>query len=271
MKCPGCGGRELEADGEGLLRCTACGEIIDGGPEWGSFAAVPTKATGKEAVASPPDNVPATSEHLLQQWQEAVRLHGTPGRTLLVASQEIERLADVMQLPLHVREGALELVSKALRRKLVRGRQTESVATALLYASVRLEKMPLTLDEIAAESRLGRLELGRLYRGLVRELQLEIEPQVATDFLQRFARKLMLSDKTVVHARQLLRRATEAGYGQGLGPGTLAGAALYLACREAGEPRSQKQVAGVAGITEITVRTRYQELARLASDGGLEF
>ena len=30
MKCPGCGGRELEPDGEGLLRCEGCGEIIDG-------------------------------------------------------------------------------------------------------------------------------------------------------------------------------------------------------------------------------------------------
>jgi transcription initiation factor TFIIB len=104
----------------------------------------------------------------------------------------------------------------------------------------------------------------------VRELQLELEPQMATDFLPRFAQKLELADKTVAHARQLLHRAAKAGYGQGLGPGTLAGAALYLACREAGEPRSQKQVAGIAGITEITVRTRYQELARLASDGGLE-
>ena len=270
MKCPGCGGRELEPDGDGLLRCTACGEIIDGGPEWGSFTAVPTEATGREAVVSPPSDAPATSEHLLQQWQDAVRLHGTPGRTLLLASQEIERLADILRLPLHVRESALELFSEALRRKLVRGRQTESVATALLYTSIRQEQLPLTLDEIAAESRLERLELGRLYRTLVRELQLEIEPQMAADFLQRFAQKLKLGDKTVAHARQLLHRAAEAGYGQGLGPGTLAGSALYLACREAGEPRSQKQVAGVAGITEITVRTRYQEIARLASDGGRE-
>ena len=55
MKCPGCGGRELEPDGDGLLRCNACGEIIDGGPEWGSFAAVPTKASRQrtdESVAA---------------------------------------------------------------------------------------------------------------------------------------------------------------------------------------------------------------------------
>ena len=39
MKCPSCGGRELEPDGDGLLRCIGCGEILDGGPEWGSFAA----------------------------------------------------------------------------------------------------------------------------------------------------------------------------------------------------------------------------------------
>ena len=50
MKCPGCGGRELEPDGDGLLRCIGCGEILDGGPEWGSFTAVPAEAAGGEAV-----------------------------------------------------------------------------------------------------------------------------------------------------------------------------------------------------------------------------
>ena len=270
MKCPGCGGRELEPDGDGLLRCIGCGEILDGGPEWGSFAAVPGEVAGGEAVVSPPGDAPAASEHLLQQWQEAVRLHGTPGRTLLLASQEIERLADALQLPTHVREGALELFSEALRRKLVRGRQTERVAAALLYASARQERLPLTADDVARVAGGRRLELARLYRNLSRGLGLKITPQVATDFLPRFARQLKLSDETVAQARQLLRQATDAGYGQGLGPGTLAGAALYLACREAGEPRSQKQVAQVAGITEVTVRTRYQELARLASGGSLK-
>ena len=116
MKCPSCGGRELEPDGDGLLRCIGCGEILDGGPEWGSFAAVPAEAEGGKAIVPPPGNAPAASEHLLQQWQEAVRLHGTPGRTLLLASQEIERLADALRLPPHVREGALELFSEALRK-----------------------------------------------------------------------------------------------------------------------------------------------------------
>ena len=133
MKCPGCGGRELEPDGEGLLRCEGCGEIIDGGPAWDSFAAAPAEPASETAVAPPHGNAPV-ADHALQQWQAAVRLHGTPGRTLLLASQEIERLADVLRLPTRVRESALELFSEALRRKLVRGRQTDFMQTEFAQA-----------------------------------------------------------------------------------------------------------------------------------------
>jgi len=264
MKCPGCGGRELEPDGDGLLRCEGCGEIIDGGPAWGSFAVAPAEPASETAVAPPHGDAPV-ADHALQQWQAAVQLHGTSGRTLLLASQEIERLDDALRLPTRVRESALELFSEALRRKLVRGRQTERVAAALTYAAIRQERLPLTMDDVAAASGLGRLELGRLYRTLARGLELKVAPQAAADFLPRFAKKLQLADETARQAHLLLRQAADAGYGQGMRPGALAGAALYLACREAGEPRSQKQVAQVAGITEVTVRTRYQELSRLLS------
>ena len=244
MKCPGCGGRELEPDGDGLLRCEGCGEIIDGGPAWGSFAVAPAEPASETAVRPPHGDAPV-AEHALQQWQE------------------IERLDDALRLPTHVRESALELFSEALRRKLVRGRQTERVAAALTYAAIRQERLPLTMDDVAAASGLGRLELGRLYRTLARGLELKVAPQAAADFLPRFAKKLQLADETARQAHLLLRQAADAGYGQGMRPGALAGAALYLACREAGEPRSQKQVAQVAGITEVTVRTRYLELSRL--------
>jgi transcription initiation factor TFIIB len=40
----------------------------------------------------------------------------------------------------------------------------------------------------------------------------------------------------------------------------VAAAAVYIAALLVGERRTQKEVANVAGVTEVTIRNRYREL-----------
>jgi len=40
----------------------------------------------------------------------------------------------------------------------------------------------------------------------------------------------------------------------------LAAAALYIACVQEGERKTQKEIAESAGVTEVTVRNRYKGL-----------
>jgi transcription initiation factor TFIIB len=42
----------------------------------------------------------------------------------------------------------------------------------------------------------------------------------------------------------------------------LAAAALYIACLQSNEKRTQKDIAEAAGVTEVTVRNRYKTLKR---------
>ena len=46
----------------------------------------------------------------------------------------------------------------------------------------------------------------------------------------------------------------------GRGPTGIAAAALYVASLIHGEKRTQREVADVAGVTEVTIRNRYKEL-----------
>ena len=46
----------------------------------------------------------------------------------------------------------------------------------------------------------------------------------------------------------------------GRGPTGIAAAALYVAALMHGEKRTQREVADVAGVTEVTIRNRYKEL-----------
>jgi len=48
----------------------------------------------------------------------------------------------------------------------------------------------------------------------------------------------------------------------GRGPTGVAAAAVYIAAALKGERRTQKEVAEVAGVTEVTIRNRYRELKK---------
>ncbi|RLG31758.1 transcription initiation factor IIB, partial [Methanosarcinales archaeon] len=47
----------------------------------------------------------------------------------------------------------------------------------------------------------------------------------------------------------------------GRGPTGVAAAAIYIASIECDQRRTQREVAEVAGVTEVTIRNRYKELA----------
>jgi transcription initiation factor TFIIB len=48
----------------------------------------------------------------------------------------------------------------------------------------------------------------------------------------------------------------------GRGPTGVAAAAIYIAAADQGERKTQKEVADVAGVTEVTIRNRYRELKK---------
>ena len=61
---------------------------------------------------------------------------------------------------------------------------------------------------------------------------------------------------------ELLDQAIEKGLISGRGPMGVAAAAVYIASVLTGERRTQKEVADVAGVTEVTIRNRYRELKK---------
>jgi len=71
---------------------------------------------------------------------------------------------------------------------------------------------------------------------------------------------LNLSPKTQTDAVKILKRAEKNELTSGRGPAGIAAAALYVAALLNGEKKTQREVADIAGITEVTIRNRYKEL-----------
>ncbi|TFH00983.1 MAG: transcription initiation factor IIB, partial [Nitrosopumilus sp.] len=78
--------------------------------------------------------------------------------------------------------------------------------------------------------------------------------------ISRIASKAGLSEKTKRNATKILVNAEEKKISAGKDPMGLAAAALYVACVENGENKTQREVADAAGVTEVTIRNRYKGL-----------
>ena len=194
----------------------------------------------------------------LKKWQE--RVSTSIERNLRLAMAELRVIASYLNLPNVVKDEAARIYNYVLQRGLVRGRSMESVIAACLYASCRSYNIPRTLDEMATASDVERKEIGRTYRFIIRKLGIKVTQSSPKDYISRFSSVLKLSPKTQNDALKVLRKAEEVELTSGRGPAGIAAAALYVAALMNDEKKTQREVADIAGITEVTIRNRYKEL-----------
>jgi len=136
------------------------------------------------------------------------------------------------------------------------------MALASLYASCRLTQTPRTLEEVASHSHLDKKEIARCYRLLLKKLNLRTPVPNAKLRVPKIASEVKLSEKTQRKAIEIIGEAERLRITVGKDPMGMAASALYLACRMNGEICTQKMLAKASGVTEMTIRTRYQELKR---------
>ena len=282
-KCPECGSVNLYYDKEkGEIICKDCGFVIDDkaidfGQEWREFedsgeserrSGAPSTYTqydqglgtdvGRRSDLSKLSGKTRNKFFRLRKWQ--YRISTAIERNLKLALAELKRVAALLKLPKGVEEEAARIYTLAVQRGLVRGRSMESVVAGALYAACRRHDVPRTLDEISDVSNIEKKEIGRTYRFIVRELGITVQPSNPVDYIARFASELRLSPEAQSKAIEILEKAQKAELTSGRGPTGIAAAALYVAALAKGEKRTQREVADVAGVTEVTIRNRYKEL-----------
>ncbi|WP_090382941.1 transcription initiation factor IIB [Natronobacterium texcoconense] len=277
----------IKSDGRGELVCENCGLIVeepnvDRGPEWRAFnhserqsksrvGAPITQAMHDKGLTTQIDwkNADAAGNSLsaekrsqmsrLRKWQERIRTKDAGERNLQQALSEIDRMASALGVPRAVREVASVIYRRALDEDLIRGRSIEGVATGCLYAACRKEGIPRSLEEVAEVSRVERQEIGRTYRYVAQSLDLGMRPVDPHEFVPRFCSELEVSEEVHTKANEIITVTTEQGLLSGKSPTGFAAAAIYAASLLCHEKKTQREVADVAQVTEVTIRNRYQE------------
>ena len=205
------------------------------------------------------------SNEAISGLKKAFRLmyrQNLPLAELKVALAELKRVSSFLKLPKSVEEEAARIYRAAVQKGLVRGRSMESVVAGALYAACRRHEVPRTLDEMSEASGIEKKEIGRTYRFITRELEVTVKPSNPADYIPRFASALKLTAETQSKAVEILEMARDIELTSGRGPTGIAAAALYVASLVHGEKRTQREVADVAGVTEVTIRNRYKELIK---------
>ena len=287
--CPECGSLKLMRDYDAAeVVCMACGYVIaeklsNPGPEWRAFddeqktkrtrVGAPLTYTihdkglstvidwrDKRAVGKKFDPAQRMELYRLRKWQRRVRVLDATERNLAVALSELSKISSSLNLPKNIIETASVIYRKAIKKRLIRGRSIHNVTAAAVYMSCRQCGVPRTLDEIAGASTLNKKDIGRSYRFMVRELDAFVPPSTSRNYAARFSNKLIVSGKAEAIAIKILEIAKQMKLTSGRGPTGIAAAATYIATVLMNERKTQREIAEIANVTEVTIRNRYKEL-----------
>ncbi len=290
-RCSECGSNNLLSDQtRGDLICRKCGLIlesntIDQGAEWRAFnsndinkksrVGAPTLLSihdkglsttidwrDKDAFGNKLSPKNRAQAYKLRKWQIRMRVHSSLDRNLSFAMRELDRLCSQLAISKIIKETSAVIYRRSVEKNLIRGRSIESMIAASIYTSCRLLKNPRTLDEFANISRINRHELGRCFRIILRELNIKIPTATPIRFVSRLANDLKISPQSQLEAIKIIKNATRLGITSGKDPCGIAAASIYVAAHKNGEKKTQKEIALVANITEVTVRNRYKELIK---------
>ncbi|MHA1341293.1 MAG: transcription initiation factor IIB [Promethearchaeota archaeon] len=181
------------------------------------------------------------------------------------AKPKLHALATKLNIPDYIVETAWKIYSEVAQQKLTMGRSIEAFVCASLYASIRIHDFPRLLEELTEVAmvplRSVHRSLGLIVRLVLPVLEMKYKPISPEPLIYRFGNELSLSIKVQKQAAELLKQASKTGLKKmGKDPKGLAAAALYMAAKSTPERKTQTQIATIARVTEVTLRTRAKQI-----------
>ena len=270
------------------IACMDCGfvmatKIVDRGPEWRAFnmeqmrkrarAGAPLTylihdkglstmidwqdkdARGKRIARDQKAQI-----YRLRKWQRRIRVSDATERNLAFALSQILKVTNNLSVPRSISETASVIYRKAVKERLVHGRSIQGISAAAVYIACRQCGLARTLVEVAGASSISKKEISRSYRFLVKKLNYFIPPTKPSQYVSKFSNQLTMQGKVEEIATKILKTARELRLTSGKGPTSLAAAASYIAWLLTGERKTQREIAQIAQVSEVTVRNRYKEL-----------
>lgn len=133
------------------------------------------------------------------------------------------------------------------------------VAASLYLANQKL-KTARSLDDFERHTRLNRKAITRAHKIIKSRLKIRVSVSEPEEYVARYCNLLGLSAEVVAATKVLLGRARAKELTHGKSPTGVAAAAVYVTARVEQRPRTQREIADISGVTEVTIRNRYKEI-----------
>jgi transcription initiation factor TFIIB len=196
----------------------------------------------------------------LRIWDSRTMFRDSTSRNFTTAFILLDKLKDKLSLTPSIVEKTAYTYRKVQEDGLIRGRTIGAVLVACLYITCRELGVSRTIDELAEASNIRRKAIAKIYRDIVFHLKRKIPQVNCFQCIDKIANKIELNERTIRHARDLMKKVLEQEFSAGKDPMGFAGAVLYVSLQMEGKTIRQIDIAEAAGVTEVTIRNRAKEL-----------
>jgi len=286
----------VEEFSSGDLVCGSCGlvigdRIVDTRSEWRTFANDDGNNDDPSRVgdgANPLLNgSQLTTQIAYGEGSRSHELHRAHGRStadkatksLLAAYKEIGAHCDAVNIPKNVSDTAKHLYKLVDDAKAFKGKSQEAIIAGCIFIACRQCGVPRTFREIYALTKVSKKDIGRTFKALEKFFAEDSKEKVnvtvggsqdqyktttstnAKDLCLRYCSQLGLKSQQFVKVSQgLADKMSTVGDLAGRSPLSVAAACIYMASYLLGKPKSPKEISGVAGVSDGTIRTAYKYL-----------
>ncbi|XP_050072413.1 transcription initiation factor IIB-like [Anopheles maculipalpis] len=261
----------------GDMICSDCGlvvgdRIIDLSSEWRTFSDEKNREDPCRVGSTDPyleDNDLSTilqspkGEHFNDT--KCYKMHPNTNK-LVLGFAEISTMAERINAPKSIVNHAKNLFKRVQEVQELRHRSMDAKATACLYIACRQEVVPRTFKELCAVSSVSKKEIGRCFKLIVKTLATSLELITSNDFMSRFCTNLRLPMVVQQSATHIAQTAIKMDIVSGLSPISVAAAAIYMASQASDTVISNRNIAQIAGVAELTIRKAYKLMLPYAEE-----
>ncbi len=293
--CPECQSNLIDDVQNGETVCSSCGivvaeQMVYYGPE--SAAVNPeektrhARATGHTtfaqhdlgistdiSISSKDCNGNAIGSQMVSQMHNLRKLHqrsrvSTPkDRRLVTVLEEIADACKCLSLPRNVVETAAKIYRSLDDHMVVKGKSVVSISTAVIHMACKQCGVVRTLEEITgsmcapknvrAKSKLA----AKYYRVMVMEMGAVMAPTLTIDkHISKIANMIHMDVRVERLALEIAEKTKDTKVTDGKSPNGIAAAYLYVASILLGQNTLQRDISGISGVTEVTIRNRCKEI-----------
>lgn len=269
----------------GDMICQECGlvvgdRVVDVGSEWRTFSneksnADPSRVGGSENPLLNGTDLTTvigrgTGDASFDESGNAKyhnrKTMSSSDRALVTAFREINNMADRINLTRTIIDRANVMFKQVHDGKTLKGRSNDAIASACLYIACRKEGVPRTFKEICAVSKVSKKEIGKCFKLILKAHETCVELITSGDFMSRFCSHLGFPTSIQRAATHIAKKANELDIVSGRSPVSVAAAAIYMASQASSVKKSQKEVAEVTGVADVTIKQSYNLMLPRAAE-----